>query len=393
MTRLLIVTTTPATLRGFLLPYARHFRRLGWTVDAATGDGEAEAEVAQAFANLWRLPWSRRLADRTNVLAAPRAMRRVLARHSYDIVHTHTPVASFVTRAAAASLPPSSRPAMVYTAHGFHFHPRGKALGNRTFAAAERVAGRWTDRLLVINDEDRRAALERRIVPADRLRHVPGIGIELDWYAASAELLAAADGVRAQLGLAPDDRLFTIVAEMQPGKNHLAALHALSRAGTDAFHLALAGDGPRRADLEREAARLGLHRRTHFLGQVRDVRPLVLASTATVLPSRREGLSRAVLESLALGVPVIGGNVRGIADLVGTDGGILLDPDDVDGLADALHRVQAFPPRQALRTQLDSRLRHYALDSLLRLHEEVYGDVLADRRRTSARRDSRKTAQ
>lgn len=377
--RLLVVTTVPGTLTGFLLPYAEHFRGLGWTVDAATGPGPLREAAARVFDRVHRVPWSRRLAHPGNALRAPRALRRVLLDGAYDIVHVHTPIASLLTRSVARSLPRRRRPAVVYTAHGFHFHPRGSRLANAAYAAAERLAGRWTDRLIVINEYDREAALRLRIVPPERLVPAPGIGLDLEHYRSTPALLEAAEAQRARLRLPPEARLLTFVGELSRRKDPLAAVEALARALDPTLVLAFAGAGPLREAAAERARALGVTDRVHLLGEVDDVRPLVLASRATVLPSWQEGLSRAVLESLALGVPVIGTRIRGIADLVQDDGGLLVEPGDVDGLAAAFTLVRELPGREELQARLAKRMSRYSLAALIALHEELYRDLAAAR--------------
>src|SRR5206468_12970628 len=81
-------------------------------------------------------------------------------------------------------------------------------------------------------------------------------------------------------------------------------------------HLALAGAGPLLDRMQRVAQSLGIAGRVHFLGHRRDVPELILASVATLLPSAREGLPRSCMESLCLGVPVIGTRIRGLHDLI-----------------------------------------------------------------------------
>jgi glycosyltransferase involved in cell wall biosynthesis len=144
--------------------------------------------------------------------------------------------------------------------------------------------------------------------------------------------------------------------------------------------LAFAGSGPVRDAIEQEAARLGVTDRLVMTGSLKDVRPLVLASRATVLASWREGLSRSVLESLALGVPVIGSRIRGIADTVGWPGaGVLVDPGDVDGFSAAMREVQGFPAPKELRAALEPHLREYGVEPLLARHAELYEELAARR--------------
>ena len=154
--RLAIATTVPDTFH-FLHPYVTHFRDQGWAVDGISGDGVFPEDLRHSLSDVHRVPWSRSPSRPENLAAIPR-MRQVLLSGGYDIVHTHTPVASFITRCAVASIPPTRRPAVVYTAHGFHFHPRGKRLSNVAYAGAEWLAGRWTSRLVVINETDHRMA-------------------------------------------------------------------------------------------------------------------------------------------------------------------------------------------------------------------------------------------
>jgi glycosyltransferase involved in cell wall biosynthesis len=371
--RILIVTTAPQTIKGFLLPFARHLRERGWHVEAATGRAPMTDELLDEFERVWQVPWSREVSAAGNVRAFAE-IRQVMERGHFDIVHVHTPIASVVTRAAAASLG-RNRPRIVYTAHGFHFYEGGDPMRNRAFSTIERFAGHWTDREIVINDEDFAQAISQRVIPSARLRLFPGIGIDLDHYAPTEALQEEAQELRSRLGLGDEDVLYTMLAEFIPRKNHLAAVEGFLRAKDPNAHLAFAGAGPTEPDVRDRVEAAGLTDRVHFLGLVSDVRPLILASDATLLPSRQEGLSRAVLESLAVGVPVVGGRTRGIRDLVDDDLGILVEPDDVDGLAQAMTAILDFPSRGDLRARSRDRLEAYSLPTIIQLHDELYDEL------------------
>ena len=372
--RLLLVTTVPSTFY-FLLPYASYFSAKGWQVDGMTGQAPMPAQTRSALAHVHAVSWSRRLADPSN-LRAVLQVRRILRDGRYDIVHTHTPIASFVTRVATATIPRTSRPRLAYTAHGFHFHAGGSRLKNAFYVGAEVLAGRVTDRLVVINEEDGRVAGRFRVVSRDRLVMMPGIGIDLSHYRRTPELLAQAVRARRSLEVADGAVLLTVVAELTPRKNIAVAIAALARNADHRLHLVVAGVGPLAASLTQQAQRLGVADRVHLLGSVSDVRPLLLSSAALVLPSRREGLSRAVMEALALGVPVIGSRTRGITDLVEPDGGLLVAPDDEVGLSVAYDAVQSHERGDALATRLADRLTRLSLDHLIRQHERLYAALL-----------------
>ena len=242
------------------------------------------------------------------------------------------------------------------------------------FALLEKAAGRWTDQLIVINDHDLAEARRLRIVPVDRVVRHNGIGLDLEHYRSSPELTAQARQVRHQLQLAADVKLLVMVAEMVPRKNHVGAIKALALARSRGWsgHLALAGSGPLEPDLRRLCRRLGVHEHVTFLGSVRDVRPLMLAGEALVLPSRQEGLSRAVMEALALGRPVIGSRSRGVADLLDENCGIVVDADDFDSLAQAYIDVRRLPTGDKLVETLQERLQSLSIEALLARHEEIY---------------------
>lgn len=379
---LLIVTTVASTLRSFLLPYAAHFRTLGWRVDAAANGAAGDALLGAAFDHVYELPLSRSIADVGGILRAERAMAAILET-GYDLVHVHTPIASLVTRIAVRRMSATRRPALAYTAHGFHFHKDGSALTNGLFVTVERIAGRWTDRLVVINDEDLAAAGQHRIVPTSRLVRMPGIGIDTAVYARSALDPAAVRNARDAFGGGSDAPLFVVVAELNANKRNADVIEALAMVADPRARLAILGEGPERANLEALAARLGVGDRVQFAGFVPEVRPVIAGATALVLASHREGLARSIMEALALEVPVIASTARGNRELVGSDRGIIFPVGDVRALAAAMDRL-IDDPEEARRMGARGRaamVEHFDIKGLVGEHEAMYRSMLADRAR------------
>jgi glycosyltransferase involved in cell wall biosynthesis len=381
MTRMLVVTTVRCTLTSFLMPYAAHFRARGWTVDALASGATLDPACLEGFDHCFEADWSRNPLRPQGLVRMPGVLRRRVAAGAYDLVHVHTPVAAFITRYALRDLPREQRPAVVYTAHGFHFHDRGNPLANAAFAALERLAGPWTDRLVVINRSDEQEALRRRIVEPARLRHMPGIGLDLARYHPGSVRDEAVASVRAELGLAPGQPLFLMVAGFQPGKRHRDLLAAFEALGETRAHLAFAGEGPLLRGLQAWCRKRALAARVHFLGQRPDVPALMRASLATVLPSEREGLPRSVMESMALGVPVIGADARGLRDLLAQCGGELVPVGHPAALRAAMQRLIQDPARaRDLGEQARSRMAPFDIAHLLQMHEELYAELLEARR-------------
>jgi glycosyltransferase involved in cell wall biosynthesis len=144
-------------------------------------------------------------------------------------------------------------------------------------------------------------------------------------------------------------------ARLVPIKGHDYLLDAVARlaAGGVAFELLLAGDGPEREAIARRVADLGLGDRVRLLGTVPHAELLAQYRDrridCVVLPSLHEGLSVALVEAMAYGVPVIGTRVGGVPELLDRGGGVLVPPADVAALTEALGRVLASP---ALRAEL-----------------------------------------
>lgn len=381
MTRLLIVTTVHNTLQGFLLPYAKHFRSKGWQVDGLARGATSSELCLEAFDHCYEASWSRNPLDPNGLFAMPGRIRNLVEEGGYDLVHVHTPIAALVTRFALRKMRRSGKPKVLYTAHGFHFHDGRGALGNAAFAAMERLGGRWTDRLIVINRTDEQEALRRKVISRDRLVYMPGIGLDLNRYSAKAVSDAEIAKVRSELGLGPEDVLFLMIAEFNPGKRHRDLLEGFAHINNPRIHLAFAGFGVLEESLKAWCAEQGIADRVHFLGYRRDIPTLIRASRATVLPSEREGLPRSVMESMALGVPVIGSSARGVRDMIQSCGGIMTPVGDAGALRDALMKL-AEDPAEARRMGEDAhaRMAPFHIDHLMEMHEALYAELLKESR-------------
>lgn len=379
MPKLLIVATVPETLSAFLLPFAAHFRGRGWRVDAMANGVSSSPACVRAFDQVWEMPWSRNPLHPRNFWSAPKRVRAIVAREDYDLVHVHTPVASFVTRMALRSMRNQGKPRVIYTAHGFHFYVGGPRLKGFAFRKLEQVAGRWTDYLVVINREDEQAALRHGIVAPDRLRYMPGIGVNTRHYSAAAVSAANVARVRQELCLAAADRLFLMVAELIPRKRPADALHALARLQRADVHLAVAGPGPQLEPLKHLAARLGIAQRVHLLGFRKDIPALIQSSVATLLCSEQEGLPRSVMESMCQAVPVIGSRIRGMTDLLEDGRGLLVPVGDVHGFAKAMGWVlDNVSDARTLGERGRAGMAAYDLGDILHLHEKLYDEALAN---------------
>ena len=374
MSRALLVVTTVSASMAFHVPFVEHFRGLGWRVDGAARGISTDARLAGVFDHVYELPFSRSIRDLRAQLTGATALAETI-KSGYDIVHVHTPIAGFVTRALVRRLPCGSRPAVAYTAHGFHFHQDGRWLTNTLFLLAERTAGRWTDRLVVINDEDLEAARRHRLVPNPRLRRMHGIGVDTDWCSPAQVTADASRAASRDMGLDSDRPYFVSVGELNRNKRPTDIVRALARMREREPTVLFLGVGPERERVEQLARDLGVADRVVVPGTfVGDIRPLVAPAIALVLASKREGLPRSIMEALSLGVPVITSDARGCDELVGSDRGQVVPIGATDQMAAAMDRLYRSP---ADRLQMGQRGRalmveRYDLKHIIEEHETLY---------------------
>jgi glycosyltransferase involved in cell wall biosynthesis len=137
----------------------------------------------------------------------------------------------------------------------------------------------------------------------------------------------------------------------------------------------LVGDGVRRPALEARARELGVADAAHFLGERGDVPAVLARATLGVLTSRQEGLSNAVMEGMAAGLPMVVTDAGGNAELV-KDGerGYVVDPERPAALAAAMLRLLRDPAAarrmgRAARRFVEEEL---TLDRMVAGHDRLY---------------------
>jgi len=189
--------------------------------------------------------------------------------------------------------------------------------------------------LLVANTRGLCDWIEAQGWPRQRLRHLPNFAADL------------AGATPAVLPTPPGARVLLAMGRLHPNKDFPTLLRALARLPGD-VHLALAGDGPDRAELDALARQLGLGGRVAFLGWRQDVGALLAACSLLVVPSRIEPLGNVVLEGFSAARPVVAAAADGPRELI-EDGrtGLLAPIGDDAALAAAIGALLADPARAA----------------------------------------------
>lgn len=263
---------------------------------------------------------------------------RLMRRRRFSLVHAHTSKPGLLARLPAATL---GLPTL-YTPHGFYFHYDIPGWKKSFYRQIERFAGRCTTKLVCVTEEEARQAEEARIVPREALVVLPN-AVRLDECVAKRPR----EEVRREFGIPAHAPLLVMVGRLAAPKDPFTLVRAAARLDP-AVHVLFAGDGPQKEDVAALARELGMAGRVHLPGHRDDPMDLTAAADVSVLSSKWEGLPFALLEAMALSVPVVASDVSGCRDaLGGSAAGRLVPVGDADAMAKALGELLANPKARA----------------------------------------------
>lgn len=143
--------------------------------------------------------------------------------------------------------------------------------------------------------------------------------------------------------------------------------------------LVLYGKGPLRERLAQQITALGLTGRVRLAGEVMEITAELLAADVFVLPSRAEGISNALLEAMAVGLPCLASAIPGNALLIQSEhNGLLTPPDDEAALAAALGRLVQAPDLRARlgRAARATVAQEFEIGQVARRYQQLYGELL-----------------
>lgn len=314
-----LLASVGETLDAFFVEIVQRWEQRGAVVACAAGSPaksfSAKSISAERFSGPAVLSSVTRAPSPRN-LRALRELRTWVRETGVDVVVTNTATASLLVRAAGVGVP------VVYFCHGLHWND--DRLADLPFQLLERLLLRRTDAIVCINSADEQW-FARHAPRTPRLRLLGGVGLDTDRFVRRPEL-------RWREGEEPLRLVWC--GEFTARKNPAAVVqlaHLLRARGVDVV-LDMLGDGEL---FDREETRSPLEGLARRHGNT-DVIPFFEQSHVLVQTSRWEGLPRVGLEAIAMGLPVVGFDVKGVRDLPAVQ---LAPAEDIAALADAVLRA------------------------------------------------------
>jgi glycosyltransferase involved in cell wall biosynthesis len=292
-----------------------------------------------------------------NILKLARKLRHM----AVDVVHTHMfwPNVYGVVAAALAGVP-----AIVTCEHG-----KNPWKTRLHYAIERQIISRLADKRVCVSQDIVEIRRDVDRVPASKLVHIPN-GTEM-WPPILSEPLGRFT--------------FGTVGRLVPAKDYptlIRAMALLRDKGHDA-QLHIVGEGPERPRLEADIAALRLGSVVHLAGFQSDIRSWLNRFHTFVLSSLREGQPVALLEAMAIGLPIVATEVGGIPDTIASGSeGLLVPPGNPMVLAAAM---EALLVDDKTRTALGRRARarcgaYFSIESICDRYLDLYHSILDTRR-------------
>lgn len=332
------------------------------------------------------------LASRSRSLRTPCALARLIRNYSPAIVHargigcwfdatlatalTGRRVAVAMRGARVKTYASNGTPFRYSLMLGFHGWEKSEGLTlkhrmvaraalalNARFTSVSHAGAEWLHRQLAI--------------PPARIHLLPN-GVDLQRFSESTEDMRAE--TRAKLQVAADALVVTSVGSLTSMKRQDVLLAAASEVlpHCPGLVVLVVGDGRLRSQLEQQSAKLGMQSVVRFLGQREEIPAILAASDIYACTSDSEGMSNAILEALAAGLPIVatavGDNSRLIRDRIE---GLTIPPGAPAALAQAIRDLASDP---ALHRRMSAATRMRAADFSLHCcvarYEELYAGAL-----------------
>jgi len=371
-----IVEATTAGVRRYVTALAVGLHARGMDVAVAAppqrhenyGDIAFVEDLRREGVPFYPVPMQRRIGPWD--VTALAALFRLLRRERFTLVHTHSSKAGFLGRIAARRY----NTPVVHTPNGLYF--LGKTRASRQFYLnLERLAGRLTTVMVAVSVDEQNVLTRHRVVEPECIRVIPN-GVDVARIDGAAGLTQ--EEAKSRLGIPRDGYVVGAVGRLVPQKAPQVFVRAARRVAAESPETLFVwvGSGPLRAEIEAEAEAERVPLR--LLGHREDVWKIMRAFDVFVLPSQYEGLPFALLEAMALALPVVVTDVVGTRDVIDNQvSGLVVPANAPEAMARAILSL-LLDPQQAHRLAMAGRQQvttKFSIKQMVDSHQALYQEL------------------
>ena len=309
-------------------------------------------------------------SESRSTLRAVLQLRALIKQFRPDVVHSYLMYSAFISRTALIGM---DRPLPLFICTEFSSPLR--MLDEVSFSSAKGMLLRWsyraTDCVTTTSSGVRDELTEAGYLPDDRMEVIHE-GVDLQRIERGDRRV-----IRDELGIPSNARVVAVVGALVQRKGHAFLLDAFAGAcgQIDDMRLYVVGQGEELDALQSMASSLGIQDKVVFTGYRRDARRFMNAADVFVLPSLYEGMPNVVMESMAIGTPVITTGMYGTLELI-DDGisGILTSPGDTLAIEQGLVRLfKDEALRHSIAASAAKKIEQFTFDDTVDRLELLYG--------------------
>mgnify|MGYP005635261609 CR=1 FL=1 len=304
------------TLKHFLIPLIDAQLDQGYEVIAVCSDGDYIENLREEGYLIHTIPIYRSF-NIIKQISCIWCLYKYFKKESFDIVHTHTPIASLAGRIAAYF---AQIPYIIYTAHGFYFHDDMPTFKKWFHIYLERLLGKITFLLLTQSEEDRISAIKYKIIDKT-MAFTIGNGVDKSQFIRKNSSERAS--MRRDLEIPKDAFVVGMVGRLVREKGVIEFLKAAELVNSENknVYFILVGErlvsdhaGAVEEQIQSTLKQVGSHLKP--LGLCSNMSEIYSTMDLFVLPSWREGMPRSIIEAMMIGLPIIATNIRGCREEV-----------------------------------------------------------------------------
>lgn len=297
------------------------------------------------------------------------ALKKLIKKEKYDIVHCHSAKAGFLGRWAAKK---AGVKKIYYTVHSWGFYNKEEyGLMEKTFIILEKLASRHTTKIVCVAEKVKIDGLKNKIAKPEKFLVIPN-GIEFNIENKREE-------IRAGYNIEPTDVVFGMTARLAYPKDPILFLQIAKEVLKEARNVkfVLVGTGPLMEKCLEFVKENKLENFVLLLGEKTplEARELFFAFDVFVLLSKFEGLPITILEAMFAGLSVIASNVGGISEMIEqTKGGLLVDNKNFDEIKSQLSWLIKNPQikEQMGEYNLQKAKTNFTLEKMVERYENLY---------------------